>query len=79
MSVLLNFNFLVIFLELELTSDGDIKQLCYESLKEVIPGGKGMDLILRSRVWNLIEESRLNDSTSNYVRTHNLLLLYRYG
>ena len=47
MSVLLNFNFLVIFLELELTSDCDIKQLCYESLKEVIPGGKGMDLILR--------------------------------
>ena len=64
---------MVIFLELELTSDYNIKQLCYESLKEVIPGGKGIELIVRSRVWNLIEESRLNDSTSTYVRTQNLL------
>ena len=59
--------FLITFLEIELTDDNDIKQLCYESLKE-IPGVKGTDLIIRSKIWNLIEESKLNDSTTAYVR-----------
>ena len=37
----------------ELTSDGNIGQLCYDALQELFPTTDGKTLVLTSKVWKL--------------------------
>ena len=47
--------------ENEITSNEDIQELCYESLKDLFPGG-GRRIIQRSKAWKVIVASLKNES-----------------
>ena len=39
--------------------DEDLKSLCYEAMKDIIPGNSARDIILCSPVWTIISKVRI--------------------
>lgn len=46
----------LILLDLGFLSDEELRELCYESLKEIFPQNGAMALIQRSKIWKIISK-----------------------
>lgn len=51
-------NIQLFFLDAELTSDDNIEQLCYETLRDLFPATDGKTLVLRSKIWKIVSTAK---------------------
>ena len=60
--------YITFFIDIDITTDLDFQALCYEALKEIIPGQKN-SFLLRSKIWKIISthESQSEDLPSAKV------------